>query len=243
MPDPILSARGIVRSFPLRGSRPITVVQGVDLDVATGSLTILRGRSGSGKTTLLNILGALDLPTAGSVSFAGKTIHDLPERERERLRRHDFGFVFQAVALIPVMNAFENIEYALRMVGIRDEAERRARVNTCLQFVGLADRGRHMPAELSGGEQQRVAIARAIAHRPRLILADEPTGELDTRMSMQVVKIFKDLTRDEGITVLMTTHNPDIMAAGDEVYEIEDGRITGHQIHPVPVAEGGGDAP
>ena len=221
--DSILRAEGIVRRFPIRGSEPVTVLKGVDIALPRAGLTILRGRSGSGKTTLLNILGALDRASEGEVYFEDQALGALSEGEREKLRRRQLGFVFQAVALIPVMSAYENVEYALRMAGIRDEAARRERVRLCLQYVGLADRGRHMPAELSGGEQQRVAIARAIAHRPQLILADEPTGELDTRMSMQVVRIFHDLTRNEGISVLITTHNPDIMRAGDQVYEIEDG--------------------
>lgn len=212
---------GITREFPIRNSEPARILKGIDLEIPKGKLTILRGRSGSGKTTLMNIIGALDRPTEGSVWYDDTEITALKEQEREALRKHDVGFVFQSVALMPLMTAYENVEYALRMTG--QKKDRDARVRECLGRVGLARRMQHFPAELSGGEQQRVAIARAMAHRPKIIFADEPTGELDTRMSMQVVRIFRELTREEQVTVLMTTHNPEVMEIGDRVYEIEDG--------------------
>jgi putative ABC transport system ATP-binding protein len=188
-----------------------------------GALTILKGRSGSGKTTLLNIIGALDEPTQGQVFFGGKEITGMDEGKRTRLRRTEIGFVFQSVALIPMMSALENVEYALRLT--RYKGDRTARAVECLKLLGLGQRMHHLPQELSGGEQQRVAIARAIAHKPQVIFADEPTGELDTNTGLQVVKIFKELTESEGVTIIMTTHDPGLMELGDAVYELEDGEI------------------
>jgi len=224
MNDIFLSARGIKRCFPVSGGE-FWALKGVDADIPRGKLTILKGRSGSGKTTLLNILGALDKPTEGQVLFDGQDIVPLSERRRAAIRRRDIGFVFQSVALIPMMNALENVEYALRMARIRkDRTERAAE---CLKMVGLGPRMHHMPQELSGGEQQRVAIARALAHRPKIIFADEPTGELDTLTGLQVVKIFKDLAAQEGVTIVMTTHDTGLMEIGDAVYELEDGERIG----------------
>nr|HML47498.1 ABC transporter ATP-binding protein [Clostridia bacterium] len=179
--------------------------------------------SGSGKTTLMNILSALDPPTEGCVWLGGRDIVAMSEGERSRLRRATIGFVFQSVALIPMMTAYENVEYALRLS--RHGKGRDERVRECLRMVGLGQRMQHMPLEMSGGEQQRVAIARAIAHRPKVLFADEPTAELDTTTGLQVMKIFKELTRSEGITIVMTTHDPGLMEIGDRIYELEDGEI------------------
>ena len=224
MNDIFLSARGIKRCFPVSGGE-FWALKGVDADIPRGKLTILKGRSGSGKTTLLNILGALDQPTEGDVLFDGRSIVQMSERSRAQLRRQEIGFVFQSVALIPMMNALENVEYALRMAHSR---ERRAdRAMECLKMVGLGGRVQHMPQELSGGEQQRVAIARAIAHRPKILFADEPTGELDTHTGLQVVKIFKELCHREGVTIVMTTHDTGLMEVGDAVFELEDGELIG----------------
>lgn len=224
MTDTFMAIRGVKRSFPVSGGE-FWALKGVDADIPRGKLTLLKGRSGSGKTTLLNILGALDKPTSGEVFMDGRNIVAMSERQRALLRRQEMGFVFQSVALIPMMTALENVEYALRMARARGDITRRA--EECLKMVGLGGRIRHMPQELSGGEQQRVAIARAIAHRPRIIFADEPTGELDTHMSLQVVKIFKELNQRENVTIVMTTHDTGLMEIGDAVYELEDGE----QIH------------
>ena len=186
-------------------------------------LTILRGRSGSGKTTLMNILGALDKPTGGSVLLEGKDIVQLDENARAKLRRNDIGFVFQSVALIPMMTALENVEFALRMTKYKGDLS--ARAMECLKLVGLSQRAYHLPQELSGGEQQRVAIARAIAHRPKVLFTDEPTGALDTVTGLTVVKIFKELTSQEGVTIVMTTHDVGLMELGDKVYELEGGEL------------------
>ncbi|MBO5470222.1 MAG: ABC transporter ATP-binding protein [Lachnospiraceae bacterium] len=219
----MIEAKGVTRSFPMGNGKEIEVLHGIDMVVPAGKLTILKGRSGSGKTTLLNILSALDRPTDGQVYLQGKEIAQASEPERELLRRKDMGFVFQAVALIPVMSAYENVDFGLRLAGIRDGRDER--VQDCLDLVGLKKRMKHMPGELSGGEQQRVAIARAIAHRPKVIFADEPTGALDTNTGLAVMHLFKELVEKEGITIVMTTHDTNLMELGDVVYEMEDGMI------------------
>lgn len=219
----MIEAKGVTRSFPMGNGKEIEVLHGIDMVVPAGKLTILKGRSGSGKTTLLNILSALDRPTDGQVYLQGKEIAQAPETERELLRRKDMGFIFQAVALIPVMSAYENVDFGLRLAGIRDGRDER--VQDCLDLVGLKKRMKHMSGELSGGEQQRVAIARAIAHRPKVIFADEPTGALDTNTGLAVMHLFKDLVEKEGVTIVMTTHDTNLMELGDVVYEMEDGMI------------------
>jgi len=225
MNDIFLSVQDVKRCFSTSGG-DFWALKGINAQIPRGKLTILKGRSGSGKTTLLNILGALDKPTEGDVLFDGKSIVRMSERKRAQLRRREVGFVFQSVALIPMMNALENVQYALRMAHSKENQTERA--VECLKMVGLGSRMQHMPQELSGGEQQRVAIARAIAHRPKIIFADEPTGELDTITGLQVVKIFKELCEHEGVTIVMTTHDTGLMEIGDAVIELEDGeRING----------------
>lgn len=210
------------RIFPVPGGE-FQALNDINATIPAGTLTILKGRSGSGKTTLMNIVGALDGPSAGTVYVDGEDIWKLSDRQRENLRRQNMGFVFQAVSLLPAMNAQQNVEFAMRMAGIKSAKEREKRAQECLKLVGLGNRMHHMPAEMSGGEQQRTAIAKAIAHRPKLILADEPTAELDSAMAAQVVRIFKELTEKEGITILMTTHDVGLMDAGDQTIELENG--------------------
>lgn len=224
--DCLIEVSGVNRIFPVPGGE-FQALKDINVKVKSGTLTILKGRSGSGKTTLMNIIGTLDDPTGGSIMIDGKPVGKMSNREREKLRRKDMGFVFQAVSLIPAMNAFQNVEFSMRLAGIKAGRERDKRVEECLKLVGLGNRARHMPAEMSGGEQQRVAIARAIAHRPKLILADEPTAELDSAMAAQVTKLFQEMTRKEGITVLMTTHDVGLMGAGDMIIELE----AGEQVH------------
>ena len=205
------------------GGTDFRALNNINISVPKGELTILRGRSGSGKTTLMNIVSALDEPTEGKVWLEDREITALSEGERTKLRRSEMGFVFQSVALIPMMTAFENIDFALRMAGVKEK--RKERVMECLHLVGLSQRADHLPQELSGGEQQRVAIARAFAHRPKIIFADEPTGALDTSTGLAVVKVFKDLIREEGVTIMMTTHDVGLMDLGDRVYELEGGEL------------------
>jgi len=218
----MIRTEGVKRCFKTGGGE-FWALKGIDMEAPKGALTILKGRSGSGKTTLLNILGALDRPTEGRVLYEGADIVRMRESKRTLLRRRQIGFVFQSVALIPMMTAFENVEYALRLA--QYPGDRAQRALECLRMVGLAQRMNHMPQEMSGGEQQRVAIARAIAHRPKVIFADEPTAELDTNTGLQVVKIFKELTESQGVTIIMTTHDSALMEIGDRVYELEDGEV------------------
>lgn len=215
-----IEIKNIHRTFSVPGGE-FQALKNINAQIPAGTLVILKGRSGSGKTTLLNIIGALDEPTLGSVFIEGREIGGMSDRERETLRRTRFGFVFQSVSLFPAMNALQNVEFSLRMAGIREASKKRA--EECLKMVGLGSRMQHMPAEMSGGEQQRTAIARAIAHRPAILFADEPTAELDSAMAAEVVKLFKKMTREEGVTVLMTTHDMGLMDAGDMVLELQNG--------------------
>ncbi|WP_438445999.1 ABC transporter ATP-binding protein [Gorillibacterium sp. sgz5001074] len=223
--DMLLQAEGVTRVFG-RGSGAVAVLKGIELAIPQGSLTALKGRSGSGKTTLLNLLGALDQPTEGRIRFAGRELSSLPEKARSECRRTEMGLIFQSFALIPLMSAYENVDFGLRIAGI-PAPQRKERALTALEYVGLVPRMGHRPFEMSGGEQQRTAIARAIAHRPRLLLADEPTAELDSKTGLHIIKVLRDLVKDEGMTVVLTTHDPAIMEIVDQVYELEDGRIVG----------------
>lgn len=223
----VIKTEGVTRVFSVPGGE-FAALKGIDAAIPKGTFAILKGRSGSGKTTLMNIIGTLDDPTQGAVYINGTPIKGLNEKERENLRRKELGFVFQSVSLIPSLNAFQNVEFSMRMAGIKPSKERDKRVEECLKMVGLQNRANHMPAEMSGGEQQRVAIARSIAHSPKLILADEPTAELDSQMAARVTELFKEMTKKEGITVLMTTHDVGLMGTADEIIELENGeRING----------------
>lgn len=219
----IIRTEGVSRCFP-SGREVVYALKNVSISIEPGTLTILRGRSGSGKTTLINLLGALDKPSSGKIYFNGNEITGMAESRRDLIRQKEMGFVFQSIALISMMSAYENVEFALRVAGY-DPKERKKRAEECLAFLGLQKRMHHRPHELSGGEQQRVAIARAIAHRPRVVFADEPTAELDTHTGLQVVKVFKDLVEKEGLTVVMTTHDPSMVEIADRVFTLEDGEI------------------
>lgn len=226
----IIQANNIIRMFPT-GAGEFYALKGVDVEIPQGKLTILKGRSGSGKTTLMNILSTLDAPTDGNVIFDGQDYRDITELEKEQLRRNEIGFVFQAVALIPIMNAYENVDFAMRLAEADlSPNEVDARIRETLALVGMEERMLHLPGQMSGGEQQRVAIARAVAHRPKVIFADEPTGALDTETGLRVMKLFRDLIEKEGVTIVMTTHDPNLMELGDVVYELEDGEIVDRQI-------------
>lgn len=227
MSETMIKVEGITRVFPVPGGE-FTALNNINAEVPKGSFAILKGRSGSGKTTLMNIIGTLDDPTAGEVYLNGQRVKKMSERERENFRRKETGFVFQSVSLIPSLNAFQNVEFSMRMAGIKPSKETEKRVEECLKLVGLANRANHMPAEMSGGEQQRVAIARAFAHHPKIIFADEPTAELDSAMAARVTELFKEMAAKEGITILMTTHDVGLMGAADMIIELENGvRING----------------
>ena len=220
-----ITLKDIRKGFVMPDGETFWALKGINMEIRKGELTILRGRSGSGKTTLLNILGALDQPTSGSILYEDEDISTWTDEQREQLRRFQMGFVFQSVALVPMMTAYENVEFALRLAGFEGDHAKRAA--ECLHMVGLQSRMDHMPEEMSGGEQQRVAIARAICHKPKVIFADEPTAELDTNTGLMVMKIFKDLIAQEGVTVVVSTHDPGLMELGDTVYEIVAGEMIG----------------
>lgn len=211
------------KSFVLGNKEKIEVLKNIELNIYKGKLTILKGRSGSGKTTLLNLLSTLDEPTTGKVEFRGKDLNTLSAREKEKIRSKQMGFVFQSIALVPVMSAYENVDFALRLAEYKGDRDKR--IKEVMERVGLRSRMHHMANQLSGGEQQRVAIARAVAHRPQVVFADEPTGALDTASGLAVMKLFKELVEQEGATIVMTTHDLNLMELGDEIYEIADGEI------------------
>lgn len=239
-------AHNIKRYFKAGDGTTVHALDGVSMEIKKGTLAILKGRSGSGKTTLLNILSALDMPTEGSVRFLDKNLEQMTEKDREMLRRYEMGFVFQSIALIPTMTAYENVEFAIRLAKNKRQMRTdltdmdndigdakdyvsnentQERVSELLDRVGLLKRMDHMPDQLSGGEQQRVAIARAVAHHPKVVFADEPTGALDTASGFEVMRLFRELIDDEDITIVMTTHDPNLMELGDEVFELSDGIV------------------
>ncbi len=219
----MIETKNLHKSFPLGSGEELEVLKGIDLKIEKGKLTILKGRSGSGKTTLLNILSVLDTPTEGELIIDGENMNEANDSRKEKIRRYDMGFVFQAVALLPILSAYENVQFGLRLAGY--EGDQYQRIKEVLRIVGLQKRMNHMPGQLSGGEQQRVAIARAVGHKPKIIFADEPTGALDTDSGIAVMKLFRELVEKEGITILMTTHDPNLMPLGDVVYEMEDGEV------------------
>jgi putative ABC transport system ATP-binding protein len=205
----------------------VYAIQDVSATIPAGKLTVVKGKSGSGKTTMLNILGLLDRPTKGSVHYGAVDVVRMSDHERDRFRRTEIGFVYQTIALVALMSAYENIDFRMRVAGA-PLVDREQRVTECLRLVGLEKRMTHRPFEMSGGEQQRVAIARSIAHRPRVIFADEPTAELDTMTGVHIVAIFKRLIDEEGVTVVMTTHDPAMMELADHVIEMENGLVVEH---------------
>jgi putative ABC transport system ATP-binding protein len=211
-----------------RGPQTIRAVDGVDLTIGEGEFVVVAGPSGSGKSTLLQLLGGLDRPTSGQIFFKGQDLARLPDRRLARLRLRAFGFVFQDFNLIPTLTAQENVEVALAPTGIGG-GRRRERARALLERVGLGDRAGHLPAELSGGEEQRVAIARALANSPQVILADEPTGNLDSSTGEQIVDLLSELSRENGQTVVLVTHDRDIAARAPRVIRMRDGAIVGQK--------------
>ena len=221
---PLITTIDLWRTYRL-GSEEINALRGVSFTVLPGQFIAVVGRSGSGKTTLLNILAGLDKPTSGQALFQNRDLSEMSERELTDLRRHKIGFVFQSFGLLPLLSAFENVELPLRIAGVRaGERERRAR--EALEMVGLWRRAKHRPYELSGGEQQRAAIARAIVNEPPLILADEPTGELDSNNARSIFGLFKEMVQNRGISVVSATHDSTLLEMADEVKEIRDGRLS-----------------
>ena len=225
-PGPLLEAIDVVRDYP-SGDSVIHALRGVSLAADPGQLVAVRGRSGSGKTTFLNILGGLDHPTSGRVIIDGHEVSSMSEDQLVDVRRRSVAFIFQSFGLVPILSAAENVEIPLRLVRANPR-ERDARVRDLLELVGLGDRAKHRPHELSGGEQQRVAIARALANRPRILLADEPTGQLDSETGHVIMMLLRDVVRTEGVTAVVATHDPVMLDVADQVLELRDGELLEH---------------
>ncbi|MBO5077571.1 MAG: ABC transporter ATP-binding protein [Clostridia bacterium] len=219
----ILRAEDVTRDF-YRKSEVIHAVRGVNVNIKRGTFNILCGRSGSGKTTFINMLAAIDTPTSGKIYFEDVNIALLNERKRDELRRKNIGIIFQNTALLAQMSAVENVEFSLSVSGKKVKNKRDIAVEW-LDKLGIRERRNHMPAEMSGGEQARVAISRALVHSPKLVLADEPTAELDSKTSFRVVDLFRELVDKQGLTIVMTTHDVNIMDVADTIYTMEDGVI------------------
>ena len=222
MSPPVVEARGVTRTFPMPAG-PVVAVRDLSVTIATGEFVSICGPSGCGKSTLLHILGCVDTPSSGELLVDGRDVSTLGDAARSALRLSKIGFVFQRFFLLPMLTAAENVELPQAEAGV-SRAERRSRTSALLDYVGLAHRAHHRPSQLSGGEAQRVAIARALANRPRLLLADEPTGELDQATGQQIVGLFERVHAD-GTTVVVVTHDPAIAARTPRMLSMRDGRI------------------
>jgi len=226
---PVLQARGVYKSYH-KDSVEVPVLRGVDLDITSGEITALVGRSGSGKSTLMHLLATLDQPDQGEVWFRGKRIDNASRRERDAFRNRDVGVIFQFYHLLPELSAIENV-LVPAMIGqstwsfFRHRKEARRHAEAMLDRVGLLHRATHKPSEMSGGEMQRAAIARALMTKPALLLADEPTGNLDTETGLEVLKLLRGLNSDDNLTIVMITHDESIAAGADKTWKMKDGRI------------------
>ena len=221
MNDFIIEAHGLKRYYQ-RGNETVKALDGVDVSIRKGEIVAILGPSGSGKTTLINLLSGLDAPTAGTLTIAGKSVVGLSEDELVEVRRGVLGFVFQNFSLLPTLTVTENIELPLLFLGLQADAQITRRV---IESVGLADRAGHLPRELSGGQMQRVAIARALIVEPKILVADEPTGNLDRATGESIIALFKKLAREDGLAILLTTHNTAFGLQADRSITLEDGRI------------------
>ncbi len=227
---PLLSLRAVRKSYTLGGAT-IAALRGIDLDLARGEIAAITGPSGSGKSTLLNLCGLLDHADSGAVRYDGATIATNNEAERTALRRQTIGFVFQSFNLVPVMSAHDNVDFPLHLLGIAS-AERRRRVAAALDAVGLSALAQHRPDQLSGGQRQRVAIARAIVKNPRLVIADEPSANLDAVTAAQIVALMRQLAHQQGTTFLVATHDDRLLASCDRSFNLDDGVLAGaHHAH------------
>ncbi|MPZ27382.1 MAG: ATP-binding cassette domain-containing protein [Micromonosporaceae bacterium] len=231
MTDDLVRVTGVSRDFG-RGDRVVHAVRDVSFTIAGGELLAIRGRSGAGKTTLLNVVGGLDRPTAGRVEVAGHDVTAAGERELLALRRHTIGFVFQSFGLVPILSAAENVGVPMRLAKL-PAGQREERVSMLLELVGLGAHAAQRPYELSGGQQQRVAIARALANDPQLLIADEPTGQLDSETGRSIMELLQALVRARRVTALVATHDPALLDLADRVLTLRDG-----QFYPAPEPTG-----
>lgn len=219
----VIQTNGLHRIYKT-GSREVHALRGVDLKISAGRLVALKGRSGSGKTTLLNCLGGLDRPTEGKIEIFGQDLAKLSQSKLTLWRRERVGYIFQSLGLLPSLSAYENVELMLR-INKAKRKERKERAIFCLELVGLGKWAKHRPYEMSGGQQQRVAIARAISNAPKLILADEPTGELDSTTTTEILELFQRIVAEEQVTMLMTSHDELVDGFVDEVLRLKDGQL------------------
>ena len=222
---PIVLLEAVEKDYPL-GKTTVHALRGVDLSIARGEFTVLAGPSGSGKTTVLNLIGCVDVATRGRVTVSGHDTARMKEAELTKLRLHSLGFIFQSFNLIPVLDVFQNIEFPLLLQKQIGRDERRARVDALIEAVGLGAQRKQRPGELSGGQRQRVAIARALVTRPALVLADEPTANLDSGTGKQILALMREMNRRDGTTFLFSTHDPEVMEQADRIIRIADGRIS-----------------
>jgi len=230
---PVVAFRAVSKTYG-SGTARVEALIDVTIDIRPGEFTAVMGPSGSGKSTFMNLAAGLDDPTSGEVWVAGHPLHLLDDDARTLLRREHVGFVFQAFNLVPTLSALENVLLPFELAGRRVDPDERAWVDSLIETLGLADRAEHRPAELSGGQQQRVAIARALASRPRIIVADEPTGNLDTRSSREVLALLRTASREYRQTIAMVSHDPVAASYADRILVIADGRIVGDHGHLSP---------
>ena len=235
---PIVSAERVSKTYRL-GKTEVPALRGVSLDVHRGEFISVAGPSGSGKTTLLNLIGCVDTPTCGRVLVNGKDTSALTERQLTDLRLHRIGFIFQTFNLVSVLSVTQNVEFPLLLQGGLTRRERDARVRGLLEAVGLEGHARHRPSELSGGQRQRVAVARALVTRPALVLADEPTANLDSRTGATIIDLMRELNSRDGTTFVFSTHDPKVMVHASAIVRIADGQIVAHEALNGAVAAGG----
>ena len=234
--EPLVELESVSKEYRV-GAAPVQALVDVTLTVRSGELCVVHGRSGSGKTTLLNMIGGLDRPSSGRVTVDGQEVSSLPEQALVEYRRETIGFVFQSFGLIPILTAAENVEVPLRLRRV-DPAERTQRVRELLHGVDLSDRADHRPQELSGGEQQRVAVARALANEPRLLIADEPTAQLDSHRARAVMGALRKLVDERGVSVIVATHDPLLIGVADHLVELRDGAVVADRDIASPAPAG-----
>jgi putative ABC transport system ATP-binding protein len=235
MPTPIVELRGITKDYRL-DSIAVPALREIDLAIQPNCFTVIAGTSGSGKTTLLNLIGCIDKPDAGRITVAGHAVLDMDDEALSAFRLHHLGFVFQNFNLVPVLTAHENIEYPL-ILAKHSKAQRAKRVRELLDAVGLGEKAAHRPGQLSGGQRQRVAIARALAMSPRIVLADEPTANLDSRTGMEIIQLMRRMQREQEVSFIFSSHDSKVLDEADEVVHLMDGRIHAREAQLAPVRE------